>query len=43
MTNLNCFPLASPQELEMVIYNYKPWFTMKDSFMDPSYDGPDIT
>jgi hypothetical protein len=23
----------------MMIYNWKPWFTLKDSVMDPSYDG----
>lgn len=26
-----------------MIYNYKAWFTLKDSVMDPSYDGPDMT
>lgn len=34
---------AAPQELEMMIYNFKPYFTLKDSVMDPSYDGPDMT
>lgn len=27
----------------MLIYNWKPWFTLKDTVMDPSYDGPDMT
>lgn len=31
------------QELNDMIYNYKPYFTLKDSVMDPSYDGPDMT
>jgi gamma-glutamyl hydrolase len=31
------------QELEESILNYKAWFTLKDSVMDPSYDGPDVT
>lgn len=26
-----------------MIYNWKPYFTLKDSVMDPSYDGPDMT
>lgn len=25
-----------------MIYNWKPYFTLKDSVMDPSYDGPDM-
>jgi len=28
------------EELEDLIYNYKPWFTLKDSLFDQSYDGP---
>lgn len=28
------------EELDMVIYNWKPWFTLKDSLFDESYDGP---
>jgi gamma-glutamyl hydrolase len=35
---------ASPEEeLNDLIYNYKLWFTLKDSLMEPSYDGPDLT
>ena len=30
------------QELELMIYNWLPYFTLKDSVMDPSYDGPDM-
>ncbi|GAB4820992.1 hypothetical protein N2152v2_008038 [Parachlorella kessleri] len=36
-------PESHEQALEMMIYNWKPWFTLKDSEMDPSYDGPDMT
>lgn len=36
-------PESPEQELDMMIYNWKPWFTLKDSVMDPSYDGPDMT
>lgn len=36
-------PESFEQELEMLIYNWKPWFTLKDTVMDPSYDGPDMT
>ncbi|KAL4858871.1 Gamma-glutamyl hydrolase A [Chlorella vulgaris] len=35
-------PESPEQELELMIYNWKPYFTLKDSVMDPSYDGPDI-
>ena len=37
-------PLLWPllQELELMIYNWLPYFTLKDSVMDPSYDGPDM-
>lgn len=35
---------ASPEEeLRDLIYNHKLWFTLKDSLMEPSYDGPDLT
>ena len=35
---------ASPEEeLDDLIYNYKQWFTLKDSLFDASYDGPDMT
>lgn len=36
-------PESMEEELAMVIYNYKPFFTLKDSVMDHSYDGPDMT
>ena len=32
------FPPFQPPQ----IYNWKPYFTLKDSVMDPSYDGPDM-
>jgi gamma-glutamyl hydrolase len=35
-------PESPEQELELMIYNWKPYFTLKDSVMDPSYDGPDM-
>jgi hypothetical protein len=31
------------EELEELIFNYAPYFTLKDSIFDGSYDGPDIT
>ena len=31
------------EELNDLLYNYHSWFTLKDSVMDPSYDGPDHT
>ena len=41
-----CWPLPACllllQELELMIYNWLPYFTLKDSVMDPSYDGPDM-
>ena len=46
MSHLSFFFLSSlqspEQELEMMIYNWQPYFTLKDSVMDPSYDGPDM-
>lgn len=36
-------PESPEQELELMIYNWRPYFTLKDSVMDPSYDGPDMT
>lgn len=36
-------PESHEEELVMLIYNTKPYFTLKDSVMDPSYDGPDMT
>lgn len=36
-------PESPEQELSDMIYNWKAWFTLKDSVMDPSYDGPDMT
>lgn len=30
------------EELSDLIYNYNPYFTLKDSIFDGSYDGPDI-
>lgn len=30
-----CLVVACPQELELMIYNWKPYFTLKDSVMDP--------
>lgn len=36
-------PESPEEELDMLIYNWKPYFTLKDSLMDPSYDGPDMT
>lgn len=35
-------PESHEEEIAMLIYNYKPYFTLKDSVMDPSYDGPDM-
>jgi gamma-glutamyl hydrolase len=34
---------SNEEEINELIYNYKSWFTLKDSVMDPSYDGPDHT
>lgn len=31
------------EELMELIYNYPPYFTLRDSIFDGSYDGPDIT
>ena len=36
-------PQSAEEELNMLIYNWQPYFTLKDSVMDPSYDGPDMT
>lgn len=36
-------PESPEQELYDLIYNWQPYFTLKDSVMDPSYDGPDMT
>ncbi|KFM28592.1 Gamma-glutamyl hydrolase A [Auxenochlorella protothecoides] len=36
-------PESHEEELVMLIYNTKPYFTLKDSVMDRSYDGPDMT
>lgn len=35
-------PESPEQALELMIYNWQPYFTLKDSVMDPSYDGPDM-
>ena len=36
-------PPSPPQELNDLIYNWAPYFTLKDSVMDGGYDGPDMT
>ncbi|KDD75679.1 hypothetical protein H632_c555p0 [Helicosporidium sp. ATCC 50920] len=36
-------PESKEEELAMLIYNTKPYFTLKDKVMDHSYDGPDMT
>lgn len=36
-------PESHEEELVMLIYNTRPYFTLKDSVMDRSYDGPDMT
>lgn len=36
-------PESPEQELNDLIYNWAPYFTLKDSVMDGGYDGPDMT
>ena len=36
-------PESKEEELAMLIYNYKSYFTARDIVMEPSYDGPDNT
>jgi gamma-glutamyl hydrolase len=33
-------PESKEEELAMLIYNYRAFFTARDIVMEPSYDGP---